>query len=270
MDNIALSTTTNTGEWYHLCGVYDGTAGKLSLYLNGQSDTTPVDHSGGIYDTGYSFRIGDNGQLQDPFTGLIDDVRVYNRVLTAQEIQDTYNWSGSNVPPPADTTAPTVSITSPTDGETVTGSITITADATDNVGVEGVQFQLDGVNLGSEDQTSPYSISWDTTTATDGSRTPTAIARDAAGNITTSSGVTVTVSNTTTDTESPTTPQNLTATAVSSSRIDLSWTASTDNVGVTNYRLEHCPGGSAMPTLFSLCGATCYRGRAELAYPIPE
>jgi hypothetical protein len=100
-------------------------------------------------------------------------------------------------PPPADTTSPTVSLTAPTAGATVSGSSTsITATASDNVGVSGVQFKLDGANLSAEDTTSPYSIIWDTTTATNGSHTLTAIARDAAGNTTTSAGVAVTVNNT--------------------------------------------------------------------------
>jgi hypothetical protein len=61
--------------------------------------------------------------------------------------------------------------------------------------VAGVQFRLDGANLGAEDTTSPYSVSWNTTTATNGTHTLTAVARDAAGNSTTWAGVTVTVSN---------------------------------------------------------------------------
>ena len=94
-----------------------------------------------------------------------------------------------------DTTAPVVSITGPAAGATVSGPVTVAANATDNVGVAGVQFKLDGANLGTEDTTAPYSWSWTTTTATDGSHTLTAVARDAAGNQTTSAGVTVTVSN---------------------------------------------------------------------------
>src|SRR5205823_12374297 len=70
------------------------------------------------------------------------------------------------------------------------------ANASDNVGVAGVQFLLDGANLGAEDTAAPYSVAWDTTAATNSTHTLTARARDAAGNQTTSSVVTVTVSNT--------------------------------------------------------------------------
>src|SRR5437667_336716 len=233
----------------------------------------------------------------------------------------------------ADTTPPTVSISSPVNGVTVSGTITVTANASDNVGVASVQFLLDGANLGSLDTASPYSVSWNTAAAINASHTLSAIAKDAAGNSTTSAGVTVTVSNaaatppnittppgkqtvtagqtasfavvaagtaplsyqwqkngvsiagataasyttpaTTTadsgatfrvvvtntagtvtssaaaltvnaDTTAPTVPAGLSATAASSSQINLTWTASTDNVGVTGYNVYR--GGTKIGT----------------------
>jgi O-glycosyl hydrolase len=94
-----------------------------------------------------------------------------------------------------DTQAPTVSLTAPASGATVSGTVSVTATASDNVAVVGVQFKLDGNNLSSEDVSSPYSISWSTTGTPNGSHQLTATARDAAGNVTTSSVRTVTVSN---------------------------------------------------------------------------
>jgi hypothetical protein len=94
-----------------------------------------------------------------------------------------------------DATPPTVSISSPTGGATVSGTVTVSATASDNVGVAGVQFKLDGANLQAEDTAAPYSVSWNTATAGNGTHTLTAVARDAAGNTTTSAGVTVTVNN---------------------------------------------------------------------------
>jgi chitodextrinase len=140
----------------------------------------------------------------------------------------------------SDTTAPTISLTTPTSGSTVSGTtVTLSATASDNTGVSGVQFLLNGSNLGAEDTTSPYSITWDTTSATNGTHTLTATARDAAGNQTTSTGVTVTTANivVTPDTLAPTTPTSLTTTSISSTQINLSWTASSDNVGVAGYRI---------------------------------
>jgi len=86
----------------------------------------------------------------------------------------------------------TVSLTAP--GATVSGKVTVSATS-DIIDIAGVQFMLDGANLGTEDTTSPYSISWDTTQTTNGSHTLTAVARDAAGNLSTSTSRTVYVSN---------------------------------------------------------------------------
>src|SRR5262245_8722227 len=90
--------------------------------------------------------------------------------------------------PPAgrDTTAPTVSLTAPLAGKVVAGAITVAASATDNVGVVGVQFRLDGQNLGPEVTAAPFSITWDTVPTANGAHALTAVARDAAGNVTTS------------------------------------------------------------------------------------
>jgi chitodextrinase len=94
-----------------------------------------------------------------------------------------------------DTIPPTVALTAPLNGATVSGTITITASASDNVGIAGVQFKLDSNNLGTEATTAPYAISWDSRTVANGSHTLTALARDLAGNTTTSSSVVVTVQN---------------------------------------------------------------------------
>ena len=95
----------------------------------------------------------------------------------------------------SDTTPPTVSITAPANGTNVAGTFTVSATASDNVGVVGVQFKLDGVNLGAELTAAPYALLWNTTTVLNGPHTLTAVARDAAGNTATTTAVTVTVVN---------------------------------------------------------------------------
>ena len=90
---------------------------------------------------------------------------------------------------------PTVTITAPAGGATVSGTVTVTAGASDDIGVAGVQFRLGAGNLGSEDTSPPYSIAWNTTTVGNGSYSITAVARDSSGQITTSTPITVTVSN---------------------------------------------------------------------------
>src|SRR5207245_1260162 len=119
---------------------------------------------------------------------------------------------------PPDTTPPTVSVTAPAAGSTVAGTMTVSASATDNVGVVGVQFKLDGVNLGVEVTSAPYAVSWTTTAASNGQHTLTAVARDAAGNTATSAAVSVTVDN-----ASPVI-SSMSASGITSSSATISWT----------------------------------------------
>ena len=91
-------------------------------------------------------------------------------------------------------TTPTVAITAPANGASVSGTITISANASDNVGVVGVRFFVDGVLLSAEDTAAPYAAAWNTTFATNGSHSLSAVARDAAGK-TATAAVSVTVAN---------------------------------------------------------------------------
>ena len=71
-----------------------------------------------------------------------------------------------------------------------------------------------------------------------------------------SNGMSFSVTSGTTDTQAPTPPGNLSATAVSSSQITLAWTASTDNVAVTGYRVERCQG-TGCATFAQVATADC-------------
>ena len=157
-----------------------------------------------------------------------------NHTTSAPVTLTVSNGSGGG-----DTTPPSVSITAPANGTSVSGSVTVSADASDNVGVAGVQFQLDGTNLGAEDASAPYSISWNTTTIANGSHTLTAVARDAAGNIKTSAAVTVTVANSSGgDTTPPTVSMTAPADASTvTGTVTVSANAS-DNVGVAGVQFQ--------------------------------
>ena len=160
---------------------------------------------------GYGGAINDSGDTRTAGTGFI--VR-QNRGFLAEDqatgaagsysanmslaYGGVINWimiSGSFKPATLDTTPPTVSVTSPTSGQTVSGAIGVSANASDNVGVASVQFLLDGGNLGSPVTSSPYSVSWNTVTSANGSHTLAATATDVDGLQTTSAVVSVTVSN---------------------------------------------------------------------------
>jgi hypothetical protein len=126
---------------------------------------------------------------------------------------------------PVDTTPPTVSASE----SGSSGTITLSATASDNVGVTNVEFYVDGVLKGN-DASSPYSMTLDSTTLSNGSHSLTAKAFDAAGNNTTSTAASFNVSNTGGD---ATPPMVSASESGSSGTITLSATAS-DNVGVTN------------------------------------
>ena len=215
--------------WTHLAGTYDGTT--IRTYVNGvQVGQTPA--TGNMVASAAPLRIGGNAVWGEYFAGLIDEVRIYRRPLAPSEIQADMNVpvGGGALP---DTTPPTVSVTAPGAGTVVSGTaVSVTASASDNVGVVGVQFLLDGANLGAEDLTSPYSVSWNTTALTDGTQHVLAArARDAAGNLGAAANVTVTVNNTP-DSTPPTV--SLTAPAQGatlSGTVTVSATAA-DNVGV--------------------------------------
>lgn len=100
-----------------------------------------------------------------------------------------------------DTTAPTVTVTSPANDSTISGTVVISATVSDPStpgetasGVAGVQFKVDDVNFGPEDTASPYSVPWDTNAMANGGHTVAAVVRDHAGNKATAT-VTVTVDN---------------------------------------------------------------------------
>jgi hypothetical protein len=141
--------------------------------------------AGGSSNLTFDFTLGNT---------LDSNIAVYSTVNGVGTVTDVLTGvvNGSYT---VDTTAPTVSISSPTNGSTVSDTVSINATASDNVGVVGVQFKLDGANLGAEDVVSPYAFSWDTTTTSNASHTLTAVARDAAGNSTASAAVSVTVNN---------------------------------------------------------------------------
>jgi chitinase len=89
-------------------------------------------------------------------------------------------------PPTSDTRSPTVSIASPSTGATVRRTVLVRANASDNVGVVGVQFFVGSTPIGSEDTSAPFEVDWNTLTRENGGYYLSAVARDAAGNVTTS------------------------------------------------------------------------------------
>jgi hypothetical protein len=169
-----------------------------------KGSTSGVTFATSTYGTGRVAAVGDSSTGEDATNSCghttylgYNDPSYDNGLIYANAVAWLANGSSSGG---GDTTAPTVSITAPTAGATVSGTVAVNASASDNVGVSKVEFYVDGA-LRATATTSPYSWSWDTTAFANGAHSLVAKAYDAAGNIGTSSTVSVTVSNTITTTQ---------------------------------------------------------------------
>ena len=184
-DQAASSgTALPLNAWSHVAMTYNGTS--LLLYVNGVLRSTRS-VPGVLVVTSGRLSIGGNSVWGEYFRGRIDEVRIYSRVLTAAEIVTDMNT--------AITSALTVSVTAPAPGSTVSGVIALTASASGSPAIAGVQFKVNGNNLGAEDTAAPYSVNWDTVGSANGSYSISATVRDTSGNTANSAPITVTVAN---------------------------------------------------------------------------
>jgi hypothetical protein len=178
-------------------------AAKGHVWKTGLSNTSTigVTFATSTYGSGRVAAVADSSTGEDATNGCshttylgYNDPSYDNGLIYANAVAWLANGSGGGG---GDVTPPTASITAPANGATVSGTASVTANASDNVGVAKVEFYLDGA-IQSTDTASPYSWSWNTTASSNGSHALVAKAYDAAGNVGTSSTVTVTVSNTAT------------------------------------------------------------------------
>lgn len=157
--------------------IYRNSSGKdvvVTYYISGMGHGITVDPG--------------TNQDQGGTTGAYsEDKDIYSSYYAAQ----FWGLTGSGS---SDTTPPSVNITSPSNGATVSGTVTIAASATDNVGVTKVEFYINNNKVG-EDTSSPYEYSWNTTGYSNGTYSLKAIAYDAAGNSAVDNDTSVTVSN---------------------------------------------------------------------------
>ena len=154
------------------------------------------------------------------------------RSLCYPELEDTVIWLLDNLGKPPDIILPSVSITLPSDGATVSGTVTVQASASDNTGILEVNLNIDGT-LFSTITTLPYNFSWDTRTFSKGNHTLQAIATDLGLNTETSTLVTVNVLDITPPTITITRPKD--GSRVSGSKVTINASAS-DNTAVSNVK----------------------------------
>lgn len=232
-DGIYIDTTKPAYVTVTDDGNYTSAVDRLHVVWTASSDS-----ESGIVDYQYLIRQGSIfGTIIVPQTSaglvtqitrtglsLVNGTKYYIGVTARNAAGDFSNIKYSNGIT-VDTVAPTVVISAPANNATASGTnVTVTGIVTENNSMGSVQFKLDGANLGSPDATSPYSITWNTTTAGNGAHVLTAVATDSAGNVgPASSPVTVTVSNGSADTTAPTiSAQNVSN--ISASGATIAWT----------------------------------------------
>ena len=109
-----------------------------------------------------------------PVTGLANGqsytfyVRCQDPAGNATTADTVVSFAVANPPAPDSVACPPWPSRPRLAGATVSGSVSVSANAADNIAVVGVQFLLDGVNLGAEDTTAPYTLSWNTAAASNG------------------------------------------------------------------------------------------------------
>ena len=243
-------TANPLNTWTHVAVTFGG--GQLRLYVNGAQVATRG-ANGTIQTVANPLWMGGNQPYGEYFQGLIDEVRVYNRALTAADIQADMNTS--IVPAVPDTTAPsTPSGLTATAASATQVNLSWTA-STDDAGVLGYRVErCAGATCTVFTQVGTPTTTTFSDTGLTASTTYRYQARavDQAGNVSPYSTIASATTPAAPDTTAPSTPSGLTATAASATQVDLSWAASTDNVGVTGYRIERCAGATC--TNFSQVG----------------
>jgi len=197
--NDAIASWSNTGNLIDLAApgvnVFTTSRGGGYGYWSGTSFSAPI--VAGVAALVISANPNLSGaQVQDVLKQSADDLGTagwdtrygWGRVNAAAAVNLALNTSQIR-----ETTPPTVNITSPANGSLVSRSITVQVSASDNVGVASVTLSVDGVAIGTL-TSAPYNFAWDTTGVSDGTHRLEAVARDTAGN-SSSSSLNVTVGN---------------------------------------------------------------------------
>ena len=132
-----------------------------------------------------------------PFSKLWDSTATTSgpHQISAEARDPAGNKAIKNINITVDNIKPAVSITAPSEGSTVSGIITFSANSADNSGIAGVQFYIGGQRAGEEDVFAPYSISWNTADRPNGTYPLSAQSRDRADNLGTSTPISITIQN---------------------------------------------------------------------------
>lgn len=243
------------GQWTHVVMVVDRAPPTMTAYTNGEVGSPISISSINDLNNTLPLRIGasSNGAGTNFFGGQVDDVRIYDRALTASEVDELFHSSGDSVAPGR--------IEDLADTATTFSSVTLDWSAP---GDEGC---CDGVASSYDLRFSRFPIdpnSWVSATQAGGLPVPgppgavqsvtvsgllsetdyyfAMRAYDEAGNQSPLSNIVAVTTDAGSDGGPPTPPTALSASAVSATHAHLSWSASTDDISVAGYKIERCSG----------------------------
>ena len=259
--NVFGPSVLPVNTWTHLASTFDGST--VRLFVNGVQVASQA-QTAALQTTTATLQIGADAYPTEYFAGLIDEVRIYNRALSAAEIQSRHGHVGEQ-----------------RDAASARRRYH-RAERARRADRHGFGLDADQSRLGRGHRqrrrhrlprgalrgrgllhfvqiATPTATSFSDTGLTAGTSYSYRVrATDAAGNL---GGYSNTASATTTaagHTTPPSAPPTLSATAASATQINLVWTAATDNVGVTGYRVERCQGSgcTTFTQIFTLSGTT--------------
>jgi parallel beta-helix repeat protein len=211
----------------------------ISIQNNGSGTLDGVELSGNSCTGNQNYGL----HVDEKSSGALRNITTAGNVLSPNGSGTIFDNSQQKVQqgtssggPAPDATPPSVWFTSPSSGMQISGSFSLNAGASDNTGVAGVRFTVNGASIASEDTAAPYTVTWNSTSVPNGNYTLAAVARDSAGN-TNQATVTVSVNNPVAPTPDTTKPNIGIAAPTNGATVSGSITvtaSASDNVGVTS------------------------------------
>lgn len=174
-----------SGDWTHIAVTHSYSENQSKLYVNGVAQTgfamSCSQELGSQFLIGRSPWAGYNQQLK----ASLDEVRVYSRVLTDEDVYTLATEGDTN----------TVALTSPTEGQIISGSADLEASTSGSPSIDSIQYYANGEAIGDPETVAPYTYSWDTTALDQGDYAITALGTDSNGDPVPSPVVNVEVDN---------------------------------------------------------------------------
>lgn len=180
-----ITTSADLSNWTHIAVTNSHTYGESQVYVNGVATSGPEATCSQALASQFMIGRAPYSGYNMELDGSMDEIRVYNRVLSAAEIYQLATEGNTN----------SVNITSPSNGSTVKGSVNLTASTSGSPAIASVKYYANGSALSTALTTDPYTYTWDLSAVEQGEYLLVAVATDVNGVTVPSQAVLVTVDN---------------------------------------------------------------------------